>query len=492
MLPVFRLLRIGLVVIWLIALASAAPQLAGLAKVAVAPPVVSSWRGLAQAVLFFPLLILLSVAWEQSKATRITDALLLMAAIAYAYFPAPFFDYIWDVFLIETTFVFLLSQVLQQNPRTKRWALWPLRLLLFRLMFSMGVIKFFGGMPEWRDGTAMVYFWANQPMPGYLAWHAAQLPLAWQQAMGFFVFLAETPGPLLIFCGRRARVVFFLLNLILQLGIFVSGNYGFFNLLTIVLCISLFEEREAQNALSSSANFRMPLQRGRTLALRVAQNFLFVVLFGWLICSAYYQYAVFRTDTQHLPETSWVFLQNREQREMPAPLMRLLQSYAAAKIANPYALFGHIAKYRMEIEIWGSHDAASWKKYRFRVKPDEITRAPIWYAPHHWRLDHQFYYESFRLRAPQIAAQYSFFLGSRWLPNFARALFQNDAGVLSLLRQNPFAEKPSRYLRFAYLYYAFTNKTEHKATAAYWKTEPPHPGQFFDQPFTAEELDRIR
>ncbi len=473
-------LRALLAGLWVLVLASSLPQLPGLTVLAVKPVIPPFWRILAQLAVIAPCILLIlrnsaSTIWE-----RVIDVFLCVCVLAFAHFPSPFFDYIWDVCLIETTFVFLASALLRQNPRWFRWQYWPMRLLLFKIMFSMGVIKYYNGMPEWRDGSALQYFWANQPMPGFLSWIAAQLPLTWQKAMSALVFVAEIPGPFLIFLGKRARLTFFLINFLLQAGIFVSGNYGVFNLLTIIISLSLFEPGSPDGE-DTVPGKMMPWSK-------VVTTYSMVALLGWLLTSTWYQIAVFSTHTRQLPETSWVFLENEEQQQLPVSLRRLLQTYAASKTANPYALFGHISKYRMEIELWGSHDSIEWKKYRFRIKPDATDRAPIWYAPHHWRLDHQFYYESFRIRAPETAARYSYFLGSRWMQSLLQALFHNDERVTWLLSQNPFAERPPAYLQMRYTYYAFTDWDTLRKTGKYWRTELPYPGQFYDRVITRSDI----
>ena len=222
----YWILPAGLALTATIALVSALPQLAGLAAIAVPPPGQPSLRVTAQCFLFLPLVIA-AVARSGMRGLSV----LPFAAIAcgYAWFPAPYFDYVWDVFLIEALFLFLCGEAVD-----RKLGIWLLRLLLFKLMFCMGLVKFLHGMPEWRDGTALKYFWQNQPMPGYFAWHFAQWGDGLQRLMALFVFLVEIPGPFLIFAGRRPRLVYFFLNLVLQAGIFISGNYGFFNILTVL------------------------------------------------------------------------------------------------------------------------------------------------------------------------------------------------------------------------------------------------------------------
>lgn len=473
-----RMQRLGLVAVAAWAVLSAWPQIAGLA--AIVPdhhPIPLKFRVLSQVFLLLPL-ILFYARLRLSLFKRITAFLLIGFIAIYPHFPSPFFDYVWDVFLVESIFVYLLSAALIATPRLAPYAVWPSRLLLFKLMFCMGVVKFIHGMPEWRDGTALRYFWANQPMPGFIAWHASTLPDFMQRAMCAFVFLVEMPGPFLIFAGPRARKIYFWLNLFLQAGIFVSGNYSFFNILTIIVSFSLLERQPASEMNQTSVFFNL------------ARNSVLVVFAGWLLCSAWYvQRTLFPRDG-YLHETSWIFLKNEPQREVSPPARWLLQVYAAGKTSNPYALFGMISKYRLEIALEGSRDGREWQKFSFKVRPEALNRPPLWYAPHHWRLDHQMYYESFRIRDPALHSRHSYFLGVRWFPNFAAELLTADSRVLSLLAGNPFNGPPA-FLRLRYAYYGFTNPAEQRASGNYWKTESPHPGQFFEGVITKESLARL-
>jgi hypothetical protein len=487
-------IALGLTVV--VALISALPQVAGLAALAVAPPVSIFFRVSAQVVLFLPLLLVFITGYTKKRgryASFVTQLVFLGCAVAYAHFPEPFFDYIWDVFLIETLYVYLSAEALRQIPALEKYSPWPLRILLFKLMFCMGVVKFFHGMPEWQNGTALKYFWANQPMPGYLAWHFSHAPDWLQRTMAFFVFLVEVPGPFLIFLGKRPRLVFFFLNLLFQAGIFISGNYGFFNILTVAVGFSLWDFPPRKN-LESAVGTALEVPRKNFLIDKihaVSLRLTLVLFAGWLATGVWYILKTIAPGKNYLHETSWVFLNNEEQAAMFSPVRGLIQFYAAAKASNPYALFGIIPKYRMEIAIEGSDDGTQWRKYRFAVRPDSLNAAPVWYAPHHRRLDHQMYYESFRIREPQMHAKHSFFLGVRWMPGFLKNIFNGNLQVLKLLQENPFVEKPPLLLRFQYRYFQFTTPLEKSQTGNYWKTIEPHPGQFDDRPFDKDRLPSL-
>lgn len=117
----------------------------------------------------------------------------------------------------------------------------------------------------------MTYHYETQCIPTPLAWFAHQLPVWWQKVSVIGTFVIEVPVPLLFFSPvRRLRLgsfylqvggnpgVWFLkgvtksspfslfrliLQVLLQVLIILSGNYNFFNLLTLTLCLSLLDDQ---------------------------------------------------------------------------------------------------------------------------------------------------------------------------------------------------------------------------------------------------------
>jgi hypothetical protein len=71
----------------------------------------------------------------------------------------------------------------------------------------------------------------------------AQLPLTFQRMSTAFVLGVELVIPFLIFAPRRLRIFGAKWLLILQILIFLTGNYTFFNLLAMALCVLLFDDR---------------------------------------------------------------------------------------------------------------------------------------------------------------------------------------------------------------------------------------------------------
>ena len=58
------------------------------------------------------------------------------------------------------------------------------------------------------------------------------------------MFYAELVAPFFVFGPRPIRLVGFASLVLLQVLIAATGNYGFFNLLAIVLCLSMLDDRD--------------------------------------------------------------------------------------------------------------------------------------------------------------------------------------------------------------------------------------------------------
>ncbi len=111
-------------------------------------------------------------------------------------------------------------------------------------MIASGLVKLLAGDAVWNDLTALTYHYWTQPIPNALAWYAHQLPVWAHQSACFVMFVIELGVPCAIFGPRALRVGGIALALIaLQLLIALTGSYTFFNLLTVALCVVLFDDR---------------------------------------------------------------------------------------------------------------------------------------------------------------------------------------------------------------------------------------------------------
>jgi hypothetical protein len=352
-----------------------------------------------------------------------------------------FLGYQWDSLLLEASFlaIFLapLSLRLRRGFEPPPVALWLLRFLLFRLMFSSGVVKLRSGDPAWRGLGALRYHYETQPIPTWTAWWAHQLPSWFQTLSCALMFGIELVAPLLIFAPRRLRLAAFFPLAGLQLLIAGTGNFAFFNLLASVLCVLLLDDaalpwREAGRA---QAGRRWP----RALLLPVA------ALTGPL------------SALQLLLALGAV-------PPLPSPLIALYRAAQPFRIVNSYGLFAIMTSERPEILVEGSNDGVVWKPYQFRFKPGDPLRAPSFVAPHQPRLDWQMWFAA---------------LGqceeNPWFARFLGRLGEGAPQVLGLLAANPFPERPPAHLRATLFNYHFTDRAARRATGAWWRRDANGP-----------------
>ncbi len=330
-----------------------------------------------------------------------------------------FWSFQWDILLTEAGFLAIFAD--GSPGRT-----WLFRWLLFRLMFMSGAVKLMSGDPTWRDLTALSYHYWTQPLPTPMAWYMAQLPAWFQKASTVFVLSVELLVPFPVFAPLKLRRIAGCVLIGLQVLILLTGNYTFFNLLAIALCVFLFADPPAGDTPQQTR-----VQRGVTLALMV-----FVLTTSGLQL----------LETFHLP--------------LPAPAESYLVWISPLRLINSYGLFAVMTTTRPEIVVEGSNDGTTWMPYEFRDKPGDVQRAPPWVAPYQPRLDWQMWFAA---------------LGSvdenRWFYNFAARLLQASPPVLRLMERSPFPGSPPHYIRAVLYDYRFTDFAERRRSGAWWRRE---------------------
>uniref|UniRef100_A0A8C1ILW1 Lipase maturation factor n=1 Tax=Cyprinus carpio TaxID=7962 RepID=A0A8C1ILW1_CYPCA len=155
----------------------------------------------------------------------------------------------WDNLLLEMGFLAILIAPMKMPWSSKvrlhdSVTFWLARWLLFRLMFASGVVKLTSRCPTWWGLTALTYHYETQCIPTPLAWFAHQLPVWFQKLSVVGTFVIEIAVPFMFFSPiRRHRLAAFYMQVLLQVLIILSGNYNFFNILTITLCLSLLDDQ---------------------------------------------------------------------------------------------------------------------------------------------------------------------------------------------------------------------------------------------------------
>ena len=91
----------------------------------------------------------------------------------------------------------------------------------------------------WSGWSALEFHYETQPLPAWTSWYIHQMPCV--VSLGFRWGSCSMPSwwrSFFIFGPRPIRRVGFASLMLLQLLIAATGNYGFFNLLSMVLCLT--------------------------------------------------------------------------------------------------------------------------------------------------------------------------------------------------------------------------------------------------------------
>ncbi len=243
-------------------------------------------------------------------------------------------------------------------------------------------------------------------------------------------------APFLIFGPRRLRFCAAGAIATLQLLILLTGNYGFFNLLALSLCVLLLDDgllsgisRGVPGALLSSGASTAESEDGSADASSLARGHPWprrIVVLALFLLSL-----VPMARTLRLPS------------DCLGPLEEVYRWSSPLQLVNSYGLFAVMTTERPEIIVEGSRDGEHWKPYEFRYKPGELSRRPRFVIAHMPRLDWQMWF-----------AALGDYRQNRWFLAFCQRLLEGSADVTGLLADDPFAGDPPRYLRARVFLYA--------------------------------------
>lgn len=353
--------------------------------------------------------------------------ILYLSLIAVA---QPFTGFQWDALLLEAGFLALFAG----GP----WLVWGYRVLLFRLMFESGAVKLLSHDANWPNLHALRYHFLTQPLPNPFAYYMYRAPTWLLDGLTAATLAIELFAPFLLFGPRIFGKIGVGLLMALQVAIMLTGNYAFFNLLTLALCLWGLDDR----------TFR-PLQG--ILMRRWPQ---------WMLGSA----GTVLRGTANAAIALLIVLGTLQMAGMfsagwTAPVRKPLSWIGPFELVNTYGLFAVMTTERPEIVLEGSNDQTTWREYSFKYKPGELHRDLPMAAPHQPRLDWQMWFAA---------------LGSvqenEWVGHLMYRLMVGEPSVIGLMNRPPF-EKPPRYMRALLYDYKFTPPSERSRTGAVWSRE---------------------
>jgi hypothetical protein len=254
------------------------------------------------------------------------------------------------------------------------------------------------------------------------------------------VFVIEIIVPFFVFLPRPFRLIAAWSFILLQSGIMLTGNYSFFNLLTILLCLFLFDDKDIEKRVPTRLieAIRQKQPRPGTTAQTFAAVWAGVVV---LICATHV----------------WIY---NARQPLISPLKALVQLTSAYSLINNYGPFAVMTTERNEIIVQGSNDGRNWQTYPFKYKPVNLDQKLSWNIPHQPRLDWQMWFAA--METPTA---------NSWIAKFMLKLREGSPLVLSLLGDNPFPQKPPVHVRALLYRYFYTTPEQRAATGNIWQRE---------------------
>jgi len=225
----------------------------------------------------------------------------------------------------------------------------------------------------------------------------------------------------------------------LQVLIALTGNYAYFNLLSIGLCLACLDD----------AWWRRTWRRGGDAPDAAPSGLPRATLLRW--------FAAFSVGVTFF-ETAAAMSRGAA----GSPLVRAVATAVGPfRSFNDYGLFAVMTVERPELIIEGSEDGRDWREYALPYKPGDLSRRPAWVAPHQPRLDWQLWFAALE---PADA--------NPWVERLCDKLLRGDAAVLGLFSRNPFPSRPPYFVRVVRYRYEFTDAAERARTGNWWRRTP--------------------
>jgi hypothetical protein len=311
----------------------------------------------------------------------------------------PFLSFQWDILLCETLLLslpflpFTKFHKIGDSYKVCWIARYLIIALLAKLMLESGIVKFnsFGSNNEntWRDLKALDFHYWTQPLPHGLSAWIHSLPNWFDQISLYLMYGIELILPFFLFLPGIFRRIGVMGQIFLQIAILLSGNYGFFNLLTLCLCIPLIDDRMLPRFITKYWNTDNNANLSQVFVNDFKPIFYFVRL-SYLSISWFFfgvtAYGHFVRDLKGNQPNPIINLDAR----WTEPYTNMVRPTRAF---NSYGLFRVMTTSRPEIIIEGSLDGKNWRPYEFRWKPTDPTQSPRFAGPHMPRIDWQIWFE---------------------------------------------------------------------------------------------------
>jgi hypothetical protein len=348
----------------------------------------------------------------------------------------PFLHFQWDGLLLEAGFLAIFLGTRSSI------VIWLFRWLLFKLRFMSGLSKLTSGDPAWSGLTALNTYFEVQPLPNPFSWYAHQLPEAILRAGTAATLIIEILVPFMMFMPRRWRFAAAWITIFWQLLIIFTSNHNWINLLTIALCLFLFDDKALRSVLPVKLSAFRPVQPTTSQLVTVIRTSALSLIAAFILVVSCAQLVMLSTG-----------------KPVGGIMNRVLEYMESYRVFNMYHVFPTMTTERIELIVSGSIDGSDWRQYRFKYKPGALDERPQLVMPHQPRLDWQMWFVP--LHPKHLP----------WFEEFLYALLRNSPDVSALLAHDPFPDQPPRYIKVDAYRYTFTTPEQKKQTGRWWNRE---------------------
>ncbi|CAK9031658.1 Lipase maturation factor 1 (Transmembrane protein 112) [Durusdinium trenchii] len=373
------------------------------------------------------------------------------------------FWFVWDYMVFEAgALVLLLPETLPLSTGSLGASNLPVpcvalawQALAIRLMLGFAKTKF-SESDVAKDNLFLQGFFIWQLLPNHLAWFLHHAPLWLLRASYGFMLYVEAILPFCCFLSGAPRFVGAWGLIILMLGIFMTGNWGQFNLGYIIVCVGLLDLNISWSMFFAQSWLLPPLMA--------------VYLFIGFICLC-----LFDTWTN----TAWAWF---SWELLPIfqlhGLLGLVRFVSPWRLINAYGVFPPEAlpQVRSTVVFEGSYDGSTWKMYPYKYQPHKASSPPCTFlAPHHPRLDHRVFYPFEMTSKSDLCSAYCIndhnpycYTPEGFMQRMQQRLLEGAPEVLSLFAANPFPNKPPAQVRVVIKGVSPTSLEDRKATGNWW------------------------
>jgi hypothetical protein len=418
---------------------------------------------------------------------------LSLDTVGALYFP-------WDCMVFEAGFLALLLPASEALPSLRLVAeplplvAFAFRLLVIRLMWGFAKVKFVGTKPN--DKLYLKGFLTWAPLPTPLGWWAQHAPNWILRASLWFMFFAEVIAPALAWFNGPVRLIGLLGLVGLMLGIQLTGNWGYFNLGYVILCICLLDVNSSVLDVGKDG-FAALLTPGPALVINAVAC---VLIFMQLVQFVFNSWCT--SSWMH-----WNFDNLTYKRPWLRGLIGFFRFMQPFRIVQAYGVFPPNSSPPIKVVplFEGSDDGVNWKPYRYRYMPTTAEESSPLIAPYHPRFDQSLIYGASGLTESNPMGSlignsrpygWAYYSHVSYFDRGAQRLLEGDAAQLALLATNPFAPQPPKQVRVSLLALTPTSIRELRSSGRYWRVRrcgllvPPQgiDPQVWDDALPAPEL----